>query len=369
MKETYSSGIVAAFLVLIGFTVLFVSDSVAQHQRQGYFTSKSKPVDNKPVLSLKARIVYRVAEIRNQQRLYFSAQAMPPEKLDLLPKLTESGTEIDDEGGELLVAHSVTAMNTEAVESTIQADSAIQQPAEFTHETSSKADTLTSTAPENGLGSSFTDEAESLSTVKNVSRTLLETKVMEIRERSGAYRASFAARKKRAEEREAKGMTEEERAKHYAEVVRLLYYFGKFVEWPRRAYYGPDDPHLIGALHLGPWANYFGQYEGTTVRGREALFRHCPNGNGAERVHVLFVNTTNINEIHGVLEITRNEPVLTVGSGEEFLAQGGIIRLFLDEDDRMRVEINVDAMYRNDLRISSGLLNLAEIYREGDSLR
>jgi hypothetical protein len=52
--------------------------------------------------------------------------------------------------------------------------------------------------------------------------------------------------------------------------------------------------------------------------------------------------------------------VLTVGETEGFASQGGIVNFKL-EGGRVRLEINIDAAAQAKLRISSKVLNLAQI--------
>lgn len=60
----------------------------------------------------------------------------------------------------------------------------------------------------------------------------------------------------------------------------------------------------------------------------------------------------------------RGSSTLTVGDSPEFAHEGGVIRLYL-VDDRVRFEINVDAAERAHLTISSKLLVLAHVVRDG----
>ena len=57
-------------------------------------------------------------------------------------------------------------------------------------------------------------------------------------------------------------------------------------------------------------------------------------------------------------------PVLTVSDGKGFSRAGGIIELYV-EGGRMRFAINVDAAERSGLRLSSRLLGLAKVIRDG----
>ncbi len=65
----------------------------------------------------------------------------------------------------------------------------------------------------------------------------------------------------------------------------------------------------------------------------------------------------------GLAEI-KTLPVLTVSDGKGFSLAGGIIELYV-EGGRMRFAINVDAAERSGLRLSSRLLGLAKIVRNG----
>ena len=64
------------------------------------------------------------------------------------------------------------------------------------------------------------------------------------------------------------------------------------------------------------------------------------------------------------IEELKGAPVLTVGDGESFAEVGGTIGLFV-EDGRMRFAINPNAAHRAGLRLSSQLLKLAKIVKEG----
>ena len=57
-------------------------------------------------------------------------------------------------------------------------------------------------------------------------------------------------------------------------------------------------------------------------------------------------------------------PVLTVGDGKGFSHAGGIIELFV-EGGKMRFAINMDAAERAGLHLSSRLLGLAKVVRDG----
>ncbi len=55
-------------------------------------------------------------------------------------------------------------------------------------------------------------------------------------------------------------------------------------------------------------------------------------------------------------------PVLTIGESDRMLAQGGVIRFYI-EDNRTRFEVNTDAAQAARLKLSAKLLKLARLYR------
>jgi hypothetical protein len=64
------------------------------------------------------------------------------------------------------------------------------------------------------------------------------------------------------------------------------------------------------------------------------------------------------------LAVIKTLPVLTVSDGKDFSQAGGIIELFV-ESGRMRFAINMDAAEGSGLRLSSRLLGLAKVTRNG----
>ena len=61
-----------------------------------------------------------------------------------------------------------------------------------------------------------------------------------------------------------------------------------------------------------------------------------------------------------------DRPILTISDTDSFTKEGGVIRLY-QQASKLRIEINVDAAERAKLKISSKLLSLGRIVRDGDS--
>jgi hypothetical protein len=141
----------------------------------------------------------------------------------------------------------------------------------------------------------------------------------------------------------------------------FIYNFVKFTEWPALPAGAPiivcvaGDDDIAAALVQ-------------TVGGRDIsghvleVWRHEASSSW-RACNVLFITGAEIRRSGGKLAEARPLPVLTVSDHGGFAQAGGIIELYV-EGGRMRFAINVDAVKRSGLRLSSRLLGLARIVRE-----
>jgi hypothetical protein len=154
----------------------------------------------------------------------------------------------------------------------------------------------------------------------------------------------------------------------YAVKAAFLFNFAKFVEWPREAL-GPESAPLAICV-LGP--DPFGEdldrvTQGRSVQGRRIEIRRLPLPIAASAIvkatggcAILFVAPTDPAGHGALLRSLRDAPILTVGEQEDFTALGGCLRFFL-VDQKVRFEINLQAVDRAHLKVSSKLLSLAQV--------
>ncbi len=143
----------------------------------------------------------------------------------------------------------------------------------------------------------------------------------------------------------------------------FLFNFAKFVEWPGDQ---PDNgPLNLCVLDDVAVEESLAQLmDGAPVAGRSVTLVRSVRNRPLRGCHVLYIGDTDPERIAATLDELRHAPVLTVGDGEPFARGGGMIGLFV-EDGRMRFAINPDAAQRASLKLSSRLLNLARIVKEG----
>ncbi|HEX7184168.1 MAG TPA: YfiR family protein [Thermoanaerobaculia bacterium] len=148
-------------------------------------------------------------------------------------------------------------------------------------------------------------------------------------------------------------------AGEYEVKAAFLYNFAKFVEWPGSTFESPTDPLVLCVFGDDPFGESLDAVvQGETVGGRRLVVHRTRETAQLRGCHVVFLSQRTRERYPQVLDSLRGTSVLTVGEGEGFLTQGGMIRFVLDQN-RVRFEINLDAAERNRLKLSSQLLRLA----------
>ena len=141
----------------------------------------------------------------------------------------------------------------------------------------------------------------------------------------------------------------------------LVLNFARFATWPE---IGPDtaivlcvfgDDRVADALSLA--------VRGQTIGGRGLQVAKLSAGASPRACQLLFVGAPELRLAAPLLDSARTLPVLTVSDGARFSQSTGMVELFADAG-RMRFAINIDAVGRSRLSLSSRLLGLAKIVRD-----
>jgi len=140
-----------------------------------------------------------------------------------------------------------------------------------------------------------------------------------------------------------------------------LFNFLKFVEFPEDAFADPLAPIVIGVVGDDPFGSSLPQVVvGKTVQGRDLVIRLYHPGENLRSAHILFISGSERKRIPMILSELHGSSVLTVADTAGFVDEGGMIQ-FLNENDRIRFAINLDATTRARLKLSSKLLSLAKV--------
>jgi hypothetical protein len=153
-------------------------------------------------------------------------------------------------------------------------------------------------------------------------------------------------------------------APEYAVKAAFLFNFAKFVEWPDDAFADRSSPLVLCVIGEDPFGDALKSLKGKTVNGRHLAIRYMTTIEELDRCHLLFVCPSEKPVLPKILQTTKGRSILTVGDMGGFAQDGGIINL-VKEENRVGIEINLEAAQRSRLKISSKLLALAKIVKPG----
>ncbi len=143
----------------------------------------------------------------------------------------------------------------------------------------------------------------------------------------------------------------------YQVKAAFLLNFTKFVQWPASAFSDQRSPLAICILGEDPFGSSLDEIvKGEAVNGHELVVQRIRRPSEGKACQVLFVARTE-KEVPRILD-DLGPGVLTVGEGERFLEDGGIIA-FVIEDRRVRFDIDQRAAARARLTLSSRLMSVA----------
>ena len=144
----------------------------------------------------------------------------------------------------------------------------------------------------------------------------------------------------------------------------FLYNFAKFAEWPADAL-APGQRLSLCVIGDAAVADALEQtIKGRAHEGHELTVEVVAPEAPLRKCHLLYVDGRDPNRTATVLASIKGAPVLSASDGARFAEQGGVAQLIV-ENERMRFAINVTAADRSRIRLSSRLLGLATIVRDG----
>ena len=137
----------------------------------------------------------------------------------------------------------------------------------------------------------------------------------------------------------------------------FLLNFARYATWPEQSLPegGPIDICVLGRDPFGP---HLAGLESRQAQGRNVRILYPATATESRQCDVVFVSGSEQRRLNVTLRELADAPVLTVSDIEGFVEAGGAIG-FVTEDDRVRFDINRDALDRDHLKLSAQLLKLA----------
>jgi len=146
---------------------------------------------------------------------------------------------------------------------------------------------------------------------------------------------------------------------HYVKTA-FLYNFARLTEWPKKTFTHNENIQicLIGKDNFGD-ALYSIQHK--KVRNQALTLRRHIKFSDITQCHMLFISQSEKLKVQKILNETKNHAILTISELPDFAYQGGHIRLFLNAQSTLSLEINLAAIKHSGVKISSRILTIATI--------
>lgn len=142
--------------------------------------------------------------------------------------------------------------------------------------------------------------------------------------------------------------------------ARFAVTLARFVQWPAGSEHAPL--RLCVLQNSVGLARAFQGQDGLTVGARHVAVVLQPAAVSA--CDLLFVDDSGARAAAHLLADAAGRPVLTLGAVDGFLAQGGMVEL-VNVDDALRFDVDLPALRRSGLGLSSQVLRLARRVRGG----
>ncbi len=150
-------------------------------------------------------------------------------------------------------------------------------------------------------------------------------------------------------------------AKEYFVKAAFLYNFARLVEWPATTFITKDTPFRLCLIGDDPFGNALHSIRNKKVNGHPLIIQRDIILSDASQCQILFISLSEKKNTADILTTLNHAPVLTVSEASEFAEQEGHIRLFLAANNKLSLEVNLDAINKAGLTISSRILTLAKI--------
>lgn len=144
----------------------------------------------------------------------------------------------------------------------------------------------------------------------------------------------------------------------------FLFKFARYVEWPATAFKGKEDPIVIGILGEDPFGSTFDQMvRGKTAQSRRLKVVRFEKAGDLAFCHILFISSSASRRLEQILKRLEGKNILTVGEMKLFCQDGGMIQLVVEEE-MLQLRIRPKSVKKAGLKISSKLMNLAQIVED-----
>jgi YfiR/HmsC-like len=141
----------------------------------------------------------------------------------------------------------------------------------------------------------------------------------------------------------------------------FFFNFTRFVEWPEDAFATPTSPIVACVMGETPLTDPLAEViQGKVVNGRAVSINLVKPSDDLRRCNLLFISEGAARRTGEILARLRKANTLTVGETPGFPLAGGMIN-FAILDNKVKLEINLDATTHAGLKVNSKLIAVSRL--------
>jgi len=141
----------------------------------------------------------------------------------------------------------------------------------------------------------------------------------------------------------------------------FFFNFTRFVDWPESAFVTASSPILVCILGETPLTDLVTNVAlGKVVNGRAVSIRRVKASDDLRQCNLLFISAEEERHTAEILASLKKTNTLTVGETPGFAQAGGMINFSIQEN-KVKLELNLEATTRAGLKVNSKLIAVSRL--------
>ena len=159
--------------------------------------------------------------------------------------------------------------------------------------------------------------------------------------------------------------------KEYKVKAAFIYNFAKYVTWPESSFETQESKLVIGVVGKNPFGTALDKtLKGKKIHNREIQIKYFKKPQDITKTHILFVSNTEKGNVSKIASKVQGNSTLTISDMKNlinrsnfcifsFINNKGMLG-FIKEKNRVRFQIDLKAIRKENLKVSAKLLKLAQ---------
>jgi hypothetical protein len=126
------------------------------------------------------------------------------------------------------------------------------------------------------------------------------------------------------------------------------------------------NPYTITILHNKYGSLFTDLFKEIKINNKNVQILYIDDIHKLKESNVLFIFDTPIKELNEILSFIKNKHILTISTMRGFAQRGGMIQIYA-QNQKLKLNVNLDRVKKEKIYINSALLRIASIVKGGDT--